>query len=330
LENNKNIRHNKFTDKIKELSRNRKILVFLIFLSISTVLWFLNTLNKEYSTNIEIPLRYTNIPDKNKLADDYTKSLNVEVRGHGYNILQLKLESFSIPVIVNLRKNTPIKTSYNENRFYILSSKLESEIKKRTGSNLNIVDIKPDSLFLNYTGGHHKTVPVVSRAEYSIAGDFILSGNPTLKPDSVTVSGNKNILENIKFVETEKKNLGSISESQNIELKLIQPDKVNYNRSSVQLEINLEKAVETKLNFNITPLNFPKNSKVILIPDKAELTCRMPISIFNNVSEENFSIEADYSERTGNSISLSSKSLNPNIKILKMRPEKVHFLIERR
>ncbi len=328
MEEDKNIRSNKFTDRIKAISRNRKILIFLVFLFISSILWFLNTLNKEYITQIDIPLRYVNIPDQKKLVDDYNKTLSVEISGHGYNILQLKLESFSIPVIVNLKRNPPRKTTYNPNRYFVLTRDLESEISKRTGSNLRIISIKPDSLFLNYTAGYHKTVPIINRASYLIGGDFILRDDPILKPDSVTISGNKDIIEGIEFVETENRQLGNINRSQEFELKLIKTEDINYSSNVTKINFVLEKAIETKLNISINPLNFPPSARVIFIPRQVEITCKVPADLFNSVAISDFKVYADYEKRSGNTVEIKAESLNKSFKIQNIRPDIVHFLIE--
>jgi hypothetical protein len=48
--------------KIKQFLTTRDFLVFLLFLGISTALWTLQALRKNYEMTVEMPIAYTNLP----------------------------------------------------------------------------------------------------------------------------------------------------------------------------------------------------------------------------------------------------------------------------
>ena len=52
---------------------NHKMIVFFIFVGISTALWFINALGKSYSTYIEYPVRYINLPEKKSISWRFAK-----------------------------------------------------------------------------------------------------------------------------------------------------------------------------------------------------------------------------------------------------------------
>ena len=48
-----------------ELHIKRNVVTYGICVIIATVLWFLNALNKEYTTEITYPIKYTELPKEN-------------------------------------------------------------------------------------------------------------------------------------------------------------------------------------------------------------------------------------------------------------------------
>lgn len=48
--------------QFKEKYLNRNIVSYLICVVIASILWFLNTLSKDYLTEITYPVKYTNFP----------------------------------------------------------------------------------------------------------------------------------------------------------------------------------------------------------------------------------------------------------------------------
>ena len=50
--------------QFKEKYLNRNIVSYLICVVIASILWFLNTLSKDYLTEITYPVKYTNLDRK--------------------------------------------------------------------------------------------------------------------------------------------------------------------------------------------------------------------------------------------------------------------------
>ena len=61
-----NIKLRPIIDKVKDVfrsQRGRNILVFLVFLVISTILWCILSLNEEDQFDVRMPVRLTHVPD---------------------------------------------------------------------------------------------------------------------------------------------------------------------------------------------------------------------------------------------------------------------------
>ena len=72
--------------QFKEKYLNRNIVSYLICVVIASILWFLNTLSKDYLTEITYPVKYTNFPaGKYPVAELPTQiQLTVKAKGFAY------------------------------------------------------------------------------------------------------------------------------------------------------------------------------------------------------------------------------------------------------
>ncbi len=329
MKSNKNNAFSSITIKLNKLLRNRNILVFFLFFLIATLLWFLNTLNKEYATEIQIPVRFSNIPEEKHLVDDYERSLKVRFSGHGYNILRIKLERFNIPILVNLNRHKLTKASYNPHKYYLLSENLYPNINRRLGKDISIVHVSPDTLFFNYTPVKSKKVPVKLNINYKISKEYMIIGEVEIRPDSVTIYGEDNIIDKIDHVKTVYKNFGMIEKPIDKTLNLEKISDVKFDLKDIKLKMAITKFVDDNIEISIKTVNFPANISVRLIPNNAIVSYRVPIDHYKNINNKSFMVIADYNKRENNYIVIDAESDDKKAKILRTQPSAVYFLLER-
>ena len=59
---------------------------FLFFLGFSTVIWIFVQFSKQYTTVIELPVSYINIPKDKIILDNSKKYLDLRIKDNGLNI----------------------------------------------------------------------------------------------------------------------------------------------------------------------------------------------------------------------------------------------------
>lgn len=326
----KNIKNINITGKIKKIKNNRNIFIFMIFFLIATILWFLSTLNKEYTTKVEVPVRYNNIPNKNNLISKLSLALEVEIKGYGYNILQIKLDRFAIPVIINIDEQSFVKTSYNPEKYYILGDDLKDIVSRRIGKNIELVGIKPDSIFFDYSKRVSKKVPVRKKLSYKLPKGYMLTNKISVKPDSVLLYGNQKDLDNFSEIETADINLGRVNPDKTYKLNLRIPENIDLNVKYVEIKIPADKFINKKLRKSITPIGFPDNFNEILVPDNVEVKFNIPISYINSFSQNQIEVFADYNNRKNNQIKIEVETQIRYLENIRVQPKFTHFLLERK
>ena len=75
-------------EKFQRLRLDRRVVVFLFFLVVSSIFWLLSALDKEYTVDLRYPVRYTNFPDKQVLVGELPSDLELTVSTYGFTLVK--------------------------------------------------------------------------------------------------------------------------------------------------------------------------------------------------------------------------------------------------
>ena len=176
--------------------RTRELFTFLGFVLLSLIFWFMQGLNEEVENSFKIPIELQNLPEKTTLINDLPFHIEVRVRDKGPVMLGYAIEGLS-PLRINFQEYDK-----GRNSFLLLSSQLETILRKSLRSSTSIVSIIPDTLKVMYTHNAGKRVKLVVKGVASTTPQCVLSGDMTADVDSVMVYGESSLLKRVKEVYT--------------------------------------------------------------------------------------------------------------------------------
>ena len=323
-----------FTDisdyvKVVKLRNNRRIVVFLICLAIATALWFLNALGKDYTTTVSYPVKFTNPPENQFLANNTPVKLDLKIDGQGFTLLRYKLLSFS-PIVLDIEQVTKNLES-NSGTYKVLSKNLIREVSDQLSSEVRITEISPELLEIVLDSLITKTVPV----ELDINVDFVpqvnLKSQITTKPDKVKITGPAISLEKISAVKTKVNILNKLDASIQQEIDLIHPERTTISPEKVTLIIEVEKYTEKELKIPIEILNKPDKVRIKLFPSEVKVLFTVGLSRFEKIKPSDFEASVDYNSIVTdmNYLNITLNKKPEFIQGIRFNPEKVEFLIER-
>ena len=126
------------------------IAVFAVFLFISFILWYLNSLGKENEAEIKYQLMYINPPKERVINAELPAELNLFIKGPGYSLLKLKISEKKKPLNVDISKvnykRSPGGKGFD---YFIVTSGLAKSLNVQLRSGCEITSIKPDTLFFS-------------------------------------------------------------------------------------------------------------------------------------------------------------------------------------
>jgi hypothetical protein len=131
--------------KTGEMKRN--ILIFGIFLILSFLFWYLNSLGKTIEADLRYPVDFPDLNEIERKDINLPSKVSVTLAGKGYSILQLKISSSKSPLNIPV---SLIETGRKANKSvdYIVTSDLLISFNSQLKSECKVTAIKPDTIWL--------------------------------------------------------------------------------------------------------------------------------------------------------------------------------------
>ncbi len=328
MDNNKQILR-----KIKIIKLPKKVFVFSFFLIISTILWFFNALNKDYSTVLNFPVTFINMPENKVNTNNLPSKLAIKINADGFNILSHKFSSNFIPLKIdfNSLKLKQLRPTDSSNLYFLTNNNISQNLQSQFNKNFKLLKIKPDSIFFNFTYITEKKVAVRLVAEINYKHQFMPKNEIVFQPDSIIIKGAATILDSIGYIETEKLKINKLSENYSRKLSLVQREDISYSQNSIDINIEVEEYTEAKITIPITVINLPENENIKIFPNKIKITYFVGFSSYKNISEQNFNAIVDYNLlkfSPSNKLKTQVILISDNIKSFTATPSYVDYIIE--
>ncbi|PXY01018.1 hypothetical protein DF185_10200 [Marinifilum breve] len=318
----------------EKITSNKKLLVYLFFVGLSTIFWFLNALSKEYTTSINYPVYYMNFPKDKVLTNDLPKKLNLRVNAYGFDLLRYKLSTafLSNPFDVNKYTNNRI-TGSSLNSYNLLTSNITERIEKELSTGIRLEAISPDTIRFQFSPILEKKVPVVLDLKLNYEQQFMKGGTILPEFDSVLVKGPQSLLDSVRFAKTEPLELLGLKKSTEKEIDFEKIEGVSFSPKKLTVNIPVERFTEANKNVSIKVDNLPDSVLLRLFPGDVKLSYFVGMNKYENITEDHFDVRVDYLEAAqgdGNKLKVELKRSPDFVSNVRFYPQTVTFLIEKR
>lgn len=310
--------------KIKKFLTTKDFLVFLFFLVISTALWTLQALRKNYEMTVEMPINYINLPQDYIITNELPTHLKLSLEGRGSNLVRYRYGNVLEPLQVDMEEVV-------KGRRNVATIAYLSQIQKQIKSETTIRRILPDSIHYSLEKQKKKVVSVELDAEIDLVQQYTLSDSIQIKPTKITIFGPQAELSKLDTITTEHLELSGIKDTVIVKAKLQTIRNVRYSDSIIEVRIASEKFTEKNIQVPISTKNVPSNCTLRIFPSTTTLSYQIGLSSYEKVDASSFSLYVDFKEAKKNGkdklpIKIrkkSSKAFN-----IKLKPECVDYIIE--
>lgn len=287
-------------------------------------MWLYVSLNGSYSTFLEVPVRV--ITNENQaLESDIPDKILVEVKGRGWDLLNLKYIQKSFECRVDLSKFNQTSGDIEISHSRLLQSLTALE-------QTEIKNINPDYFIITLGNVDSKDVTVESNITVIPRHGFVQVDKIELKPNTANIKGYKKVIQGIKSLLTEnliledvfKKTTGKINILDTFNQSIrIKPKKIAYTLD-VQQNCNLEiKQIPIEVRggqYEITNQLSPVRISVILQGGVDEIAKINPVDIRAVLDYKDI-----INDSTG--ILVPKIILPPNINLVKTEPRFIYHNI---
>ena len=305
----------------KALSYKGKIKMFISFVAISFVIWFFKKFSKEYQEEIKMKIELVDIPRSFIISSVSDSTLNLNLKATGFQFLYYYFLDNTIQISFQ-------KAIYTDNIGQLEIASEFNRLQDQLLGDTQILSFFPSKIQITYQSKFAKKVPIVFPKINLDVGYSITRID--LDPDSIIVTGPKNILADIIHVNLNYKNESPINSNfyRKIPIKL-KENELSYNFTEVNVEVLVDLFSEKILNIPISVSNFPKNKVLKLFPSQVELVFSSSIINLKKIKPSDFQVGFNYDsidkEKNTTKIKLLKSPLSASN--VRLDPQDVFFLI---
>ena len=313
---------------IKEYSKARNYKVFLVFVMISTFFWLLIKFSKEYTTLVNFPVNYISVPNDMIWGEIPENTLHISTTASGFQHLDYALGGKEINIDMSKIR------SLGNDQYFLLPEEQISSIIRQFPSNLELVYRSPDSIYFDLSRKIEKKIPVVLKDSLTLESSFKFTRKATISPDSIIISGPASLVNKINEIETElffKENIRK-NNTETINLKIINIDKIEMSNYRVEVSLTVEQFTQNTINVPVLIRNIPEGYMLKIFPDNTSVTFNTSLSNFESIDVSSFHAIADYNKISADNskfIPLDLKLFNDKAELIKFEPSDVEFLLRK-
>ncbi|MDZ7739393.1 MAG: hypothetical protein U5K32_10105 [Bacteroidales bacterium] len=324
----------KFFSSLKEKLFNRNVAVFSFFLLLSFIFWFINALSKDIDSTINYPVRYINFPDNMALVNELPDRMSLDIHGPGYSVLKSKISGNRVPLVINVSNwGRSVREDAAGQEFFIYSFNLRESFKRQLRGDFEINAVRPDTLNFIFGKVISRKVPVKPDIKVMPQRQFMVNGDITADPDSVTLSGPKTVIDTIAFVSTVYHEFNQVNEKLTKKLDIETISKVSISHKNAEITVPVEQFTEQIMEVDIKILNKPDTANVRLFPDAVSIHFNIALSDYNRIQEVPVEAVVDMKNidiRTVESLKVEIVNLPSFISSVRYNPRRVEYIIEKK
>ena len=318
--------------KNRDIRIDRNILSYTICVIIAAILWFLNALNKEYTSEISYPVRYTDLPKGKYLVSELPSDITLEVKAKGFTLVGYRISTSFLPINLDINSYSNYMLEKDNILEYTLKlSTIKDRINNQLNSDIKLLNIKPEEIYFKFSHAVTKMIPVKPVVDYSLKKQHILKDEITAVPDSILVSGPASMMDTLSYIPTEIWKAGEISNNLSRTIDLDFPPNFSAEEKSVKINIELERFTEAKRNIPISVWNLPDSLNIKLFPNTVDISYEIGLSRYDKVTDKDFEFIVNYSQTPNSSyLPVEIVKIPSFIKNLSYTPQKVEYILEKK
>ncbi len=312
---------------------NQRLVIFIFFLIVSTVIWYLSKLSHEYSTTLSYPIRYESLPKGKVLVGEPPRKIQLKVKAFGYTLLRCKLGAALSPIELDLNKHLSQSFEGAKAKQFVLTFRLRNSVVKQLGSEILLEGIEPDTLNVELADMVSKKVIVKPDVEVDFDQQYMQSGSMDIEPDSIIISGPKSIIDTINNVKTKSVKFKKLDQKITKSLGLISINQVSFSNRNVTYTFPVEKYTEITVKVPVGIENQPDSVKLLFIPKSVDVKCNVVLSKFFTLLPTMFSADVDYNQIStslNKKLKVKLSNIPEFVKLVDYSPKYVEYIIEKR
>lgn len=302
-----------------------QFLTFLVCVAVSTSLWLLIKLAKDYSTQTTYTVYYSEVP-VNKWVSTPEQTVKLSFQADGFATLRHNLIRQQHRCVTVSLEEVPYRLEGGVT--YSYSSQYIAEL---IADHLNIaasdITINDDKQYFNMEDLQSKVLPVRVPLDLKFQRQYQQYGSPVLTPYQVTVFGPQRLLDTLECVWTEPLHGNNVVENLECDLSIDLLDgDIRCATEKVHVEVGVEAFTETDVE---VPVSLSDSLTVRFFPETIKVKCMVAVKDYPSINASSFRIVADTAQlhQLQKLLDVSIVKVPPMVQVLSSEPSQVEYII---
>ena len=311
--------------RLRLIKIDRNLPVFLLFLCLSTIFWFLQTIQESTEVILAYRLVIEDLPNDVVFTGDVPNQINVTYTSKGWNAFYYKFMRNEEPELVVNFKDINQKSG----KITIDANTLRRAILRKKPQGMTYKSSSPGKIETFYSNGQHKRVPVLFNGHVTTTAGRSQCGTIIL-PDSVDIYAPKHIYGSINNIKTENVTYTDLEDTLQTRLALLVPRGAKAIPDSVDVNICVDIFTDKTLQATVYSENVPHNKLIRTFPLKVNITFLVSATLYNDITADDFLLVIDYNELKNDSkrCRVHVRQKPSGIRNLRISPETIEYIIE--
>lgn len=247
-------------------------IALILSLLLSSLVWLLMNLSKDYTGLVSIPVIAESSIDGHSAQSSNRALVTARCRTSGFSLLRSGSRKERQPVRVRIDRQDLHYVGHDQ--YLLTGSAKNSYVGRIFGEETLVEAFVTDTLSFIFPAENHKRVRVEPLIQLSYRPQYMNAAPLKLRPDSVTVYGEASRLEQVDHISTARLSLWDIHESQHGTLRLNKVKGVRLSEEDVNYELEVSRYVEIRTRVNVEVWNAPAGHHLQVFPPTAEVVLR--------------------------------------------------------
>lgn len=311
---------------LKDPEARSHLYVFFICLLISVFVWLSIKLSEDYQATIHHPVNYVNIPQDKLLTNQPPSEVALKVNGKGTELMRMKLRQPENEINIDL-SDARLRKQGKQFHAEMPTVWFLSQVARQSEYYNNLIDIQPDTLFLEFEDLKFKKLPIKHRLKYQLGKQVWLHDSVMIQPDSVIIAGKISAVDTVQAVYTERIKLGTMSEpfSEKVGLKGFKSKSLKIETDSVQITVPVERYTEDRLKLPVQ-VQGSDTLNIRTFPEKVEVTYWVSLDDYQRIDASMFKLAAAFDSKDDRFLKISLERKSSYVEVKSVEPNKVEYI----
>jgi hypothetical protein len=272
--------------------RLKDLLQRLAFVGLAAFLWLLTkSASTGFSLHLTQEIVITDIPGV--IPEETNQTVHVELLVKTAGVKSLGLRLSGLPTLTLGYHTLTMSTWGTEDLLWWVANN-RSLLEEELPDGVQLIHLKPDSLFLPITPMASKSIPVVFRGIVPLPTGYQTTDQPQLEPQSVVVYGPQDALDGIQELALNPSQLESGTSPGVYEAKIEPLNRLTFSHQRILMQVKVEPFTEWKGKIPVSVVGVPKGLKVVAVPDSVDVSIPVPIRLYRKRPQADWVAQIHY------------------------------------